>query len=404
MRSIFFLGLIGGGPFALWTSSLIVFVFVTITAAVLRETCSAIPTVGSLYIWSAAAAGPKYGRFIAFITAWWVTLTAASAWMTFSAAASHAGATYILSILSIYGQDFPGGISDDNVKWRVVIWLVAELLLLVGLLICHLPLRRYPVIFTIAMGIILVDVLLNLTWFPVRVHMTYGFRSAKEALFSTFDGTGATPGWSWMLSFFALISSTAGFEASAHVAEETKNAKVVAARSVLISGFLSSLLQFTATILCLFCTPSIEELAKLTAPQPFVLVYLLALGRGGATFMAILSASSYTLARIRLCAVAASYGLIGLLRLTLTPGGFKSAYYPLGRLAKPFYLLTALFGALMAAVLISPLQFPVTRPNLNYAGIVFGAITIFGVIGWSITPERKWMHSKHISDTFAAVN
>lgn len=29
-----------------------------------------------------------------------------------------------------------------------------------------------------------VDFVLNLTWLPVRVHMTYGFRSAKEVFTS----------------------------------------------------------------------------------------------------------------------------------------------------------------------------------------------------------------------------
>jgi hypothetical protein len=41
-------------------------------------------------------------------------------------------------------------------------------------------------------------------------------------------------------------------------------------------------------ILFLFCTPA-DTTFILTAPQPFVLVYTQALGRGGATFMTILA-------------------------------------------------------------------------------------------------------------------
>lgn len=56
-------------------------IFMWITAAVLAEICSALPLSGSIYIWAAEAAGPKYGRFVAFVVSFWT----ATAWMTFSA-------------------------------------------------------------------------------------------------------------------------------------------------------------------------------------------------------------------------------------------------------------------------------------------------------------------------------
>jgi Amino acid permease len=53
----------------------------TVTAAVLAEICSALPVSGSIYIWAAESAGPKYARFFGFIVAWW----SCTAWMTFTA-------------------------------------------------------------------------------------------------------------------------------------------------------------------------------------------------------------------------------------------------------------------------------------------------------------------------------
>lgn len=58
-------------------------VFMMITAFVLAEVCSAIPISGSIYIWAAASAGPKYARFFGFLAAWW-SLTG---WMVSVAAA-----------------------------------------------------------------------------------------------------------------------------------------------------------------------------------------------------------------------------------------------------------------------------------------------------------------------------
>src|SRR5579863_9759604 len=63
------------------SSYLITMVFMFITAFVLAEICSALPLSGSIYIWAAESAGPKYARFFGFVVAWWST----TAWMTFTA-------------------------------------------------------------------------------------------------------------------------------------------------------------------------------------------------------------------------------------------------------------------------------------------------------------------------------
>lgn len=46
----------------------------------------------------------------------------------------------------------------------------------------------------------------------------------------------------------------------------------------------------------------------------------------------------------------AAYGLIALLRLTMTPDDFKSSYYYLGKWRKPFYLAAVIFNGLIFAV------------------------------------------------------
>ena len=63
------------------SSYIITMVFMFITAGVLAEICSALPLSGSIYIWAAESAGPKYARFFGFVVAWWST----TAWSTFVA-------------------------------------------------------------------------------------------------------------------------------------------------------------------------------------------------------------------------------------------------------------------------------------------------------------------------------
>ena len=86
----------------------------------------------------------------------------------------------------------------------------------------------------------------------------------------------------------------------------------------------------------------------------------------------------------------AAYGLIALLRLTMTPGRFKSSHFYLGRLGIPFYIVSILFNGLVFAVcrfslnidlilipccifqvMISPFVFPVTAQSFNFVSLAY---------------------------------
>jgi translation initiation factor 5B len=75
------------------------------------------------------------------------------------------------------------------------------------------------------------------------------------------------------------------------------NLSVVAAKGILTSAAATSVLGFAATILFLFCTPDLNILFALPAPQPFVQLYAMALGKGGSIFMTIVAVLGLTLVR-----------------------------------------------------------------------------------------------------------
>jgi len=87
----------------------------------------------------------------------------------------------------------------------------------------------------------------------------------------------------------------------------------------------------------------------------------------------------------------AAYGLIALLRLTMTRGRFKSSHFYLGKFAIPFYISATLFNGLIFSVAISPFFFPVTSETFNFACVIFGSVTIFGIVSWYFTPEDRWL-------------
>lgn len=167
-----------------------------------------------------------------------------------------------MSQFVVWEIDFPGGIDIDNIKWRAVIWAISEVLLVLSVAINYLPPRLYSVIFRLSIFLMMVDFFLCLIWLPIGVSNTYGFRSARDVFtktckshftnpfcslynFGLDNGTGAPPAWNWILSmyifnpgiinqagtpiFYSLFTSgtMTGFDASGHVAEETKNARYV---------------------------------------------------------------------------------------------------------------------------------------------------------------------------------
>jgi amino acid transporter len=273
-------------------------IFVTITAAVLAEICSALPAAGSIYLydhpclpssypnpipsWAAESGGPRFGRLFGFIVAWWST----TAWTTFVASNCQAAANFLLSEITVFGVGYTTDVSD--IKFRAVQWIVAEAFLFIALSMNYLNPKHYMVIFRLATGIIMLDFFLNIIWLPIAVSKSYGFQDASFVFTQTYNGTGAPPAWNWMLSYFVTAGVLVGFEASGHVSEETQDASITAARGIFSSAVASAVLGLSIVILFLFCTPSLEILYALAAPQPFVSLYAMSLGQGGQVLMVVI--------------------------------------------------------------------------------------------------------------------
>lgn len=120
----------------------------------------------------------------------------------------------------------------------------------------NLPARVFRWVFWLSTGAVFLDFILNLIWLPVGASDTYGLRTAHEAFMTTYNGTGAPDGWNWCLSYLATAGILIGFDASGHVAEETKNATLNAAKGIFWSTVVSGVFGFAAVILFLFTSVS----------------------------------------------------------------------------------------------------------------------------------------------------
>jgi amino acid transporter len=247
VRVTYSTGIAAGGNLAYWTSYLVTMVFTFITAAVIAEVCSASPSAGSIYLWAAEAGGPRFGRLMGFIVAWWST----TAWTTFCASNTQSAVNYMLAELTVFDVDFPK--DTDDVKFRAVQWICTEVLLALAALLNFMPPRYFKVVFWLSAGVVMLDFFLNLIWLPIGTAQTWCFRTTHEAFMTTYNGTGAPDGWNWCLSYLATAGILIGFDASGHVAEETKNASITAARGIFWSTVASGFGGLATIILFLFC-------------------------------------------------------------------------------------------------------------------------------------------------------
>lgn len=211
------------------------------------------------------------------------------------AANCQATANFLLSEITVFGLNFSTDTND--IKFRALQWIVSECFLFLSIGFNYLNPKHYSYIFKFATAVILLDFFLNIIWLPIGVSKTYGFQSAKFVFTQTYNETGAPPVWNWMLSYFITAGLLVGFEASGHISEETKDASLTSARGIFWSAAASAAIGFPIIILFLFCTPDLDTLYGLGAPQPFVQLYALTLGLGGQVFMVIICILGLALVR-----------------------------------------------------------------------------------------------------------
>ncbi|EFJ32323.1 hypothetical protein SELMODRAFT_85307 [Selaginella moellendorffii] len=209
-------GLTYGGPVSIVYGWIIVSFFTMCIALSMAEICSAYPTSGGLYFWSYSLAGPKWGPFASWITGWfnifgqWATTTSANF--------SMAILVQVIILLATGGRD--GGYYASK---YVVIGFHGIFLLMHGL-INNLEIKWVSRLGTLAViwncvGVFLITILV-LAVAPEK-------RSAKF-VFSYFykdngSGIGSSP-YVFVVGLLMSQYSLIGYDASAHMSEETKSA------------------------------------------------------------------------------------------------------------------------------------------------------------------------------------
>jgi len=241
----FYLGMLAGGPRVIVWGWLFVGGMITLVALAMAEICSSFPTAGGLYYWAAKLA-PRNSAAWAWFTGWFnllgqVAVTASidfglatflgfflklTFWSGFGASPWQILALYGLvllvhALLNILGVGLVARLNDVSAWWHVAGTVVIVLVLFLAPT-NHLPVSEVFGSYTNQTG---------LDWFP---------------------GSGI---WVGLVGLALPAYTITGFDASAHMTEETTDAARSGPRGIVTSVLISVIVGFVLMVALCFALP-----------------------------------------------------------------------------------------------------------------------------------------------------
>jgi amino acid transporter len=250
----FGLGWNNGGPAAIAWGWPIVSVFILMIGLCMSELVSAFPTSGGIYWWAARLGGPKAGFYTG-----WLNLIGLIAIL---ASVSYGCATFLDLTLGTYSQSWLAGYSLKRT------FLLFVLILAVSAVINIFSSHLLAVINNISVWWHVIGaaaVILILLLVPER------HASVSEVFATTINNSGmfggATSGWGWLmfvLPISAILTqyTITGYDASAHLSEETKSAAEAAAKGIWRSIFYSAIGGWIILLSFLFAVQDADGVSK----------------------------------------------------------------------------------------------------------------------------------------------
>src|SRR3954451_11915807 len=429
-----------GGPLAIVLGWLFVGIMVTFVALAMAEVCSAYPTAGALYWWAAALAKRNKAAWAWFV-GWFNFLgeVAVTAAIDFGAAITTAAflsltfdmevtkmSTFLIflviiivhGLLNTFGVNLVRLLSDVSAWWHLVGVAVIVVLLAV------LPDSHKPVsqVFT-------------------EVHNSTGF---------TFAGAGV---YAVLIGLLMAQYTYTGYDASAHVAEETHDASNAAPRGIVMSVVVSVIAGFVLLFAITWSIQDYEAERTTALGLPPAQIFIDAVGQNLGTFLLFIcmiaqwfcgmasvtanSRMSYAFSRdgalpgsriwkqvnprtgtptnsIWLCvtlstllvlpslwnttayAAATSIAVIGLYIAYVGPvllrwlnPDFQPGPWNLGRWSAAVGWIAIVWVAIIGVLFVLPVAGPITAANFNYT-IVAVVVVVGGATLWWFASARKW--------------
>ncbi|KAF2670823.1 amino acid transporter [Microthyrium microscopicum] len=446
ITTLFSFGLVTGGPGVMSIGWLIVCMMTMFVGLSMAEIVSAIPTSGGPYFWAAMLAPKEYAPFLAWVTGWsnFVGQFAVTTGIDF-------GLAGLISTTATVLNDYtptPG----KTIAIHLAILVSHGLVNTFGVHILRYLNNSSIILHSLGVGSLAIAVVAK-----APTHM-----SAKQ-VFATFnDGTGVdgAPGWSERASpaYVAICGilvaqyTITGFDASAHLSEETRDASRSAPIGVITSIGVSFLFGWFYMLCLLFSIQDLDRTINSEYAQPVLQIFVDVFGKTGAVVAMCLvmicvwhcglfsltsnSRMMFAFSRDRALphffdhvdkrfhsptrtiwlaatlafilalpslgsavafSAATSIATIGLyvsytipiLIAVIWPANFKRGVWTLGKFSRPCGIIACLWVTFITIVFCLPTLNPVGEQTLNYTPVAVGIVAFFIAASW-FPWARKW--------------
>jgi amino acid transporter len=356
-----------GGPIAISIGWPLISLLILCVAFSMSELASAFPTAGGIYYWASRLGGAGWGWF----TGWFnlVGLVAVVASVDFAAA------SFLQYLLGLYNVDFIFNFASANVHYdaHVVFALFALILTIHGLInvfSSHLVSRFNGVsVWWHVIGVAVIVVVLiavpshHASISYVFTHKSYGVGGFPHSMY-----------WFYILplGFLLTMYTITGYDASAHVSEETHGADESAPRGVWRSVFYSAVIGWILLLALTFAVQQKNVGTISSAGFPALAILSTSLSSAAAKLVILISTIGQLFCGMA-CVTSASRMTFAFSRDGAIPG--HNLWRRLGKNRTPTWAV--LFVCVAALIVTIPAYFP------NKAGypVAFFAVTSIAVIG-----------------------
>jgi amino acid transporter len=376
---------LNGGPVAISIGWPVISLLILCVALSMSELASAFPTAGGIYFWASRLGGAGWGWF----TGWFnlIGLVAVVASVDFAAA------SFLQFLLSLYGLHFIFDFSSTNLHYNahVVFALFAIILLIHGLINVfsgHLVsiFNGISVWWHVAGVAVIVILLVAVPSHHANLSYVFTGRAFGQFNHSMY--------WFYVLplGFLLTMYTITGYDASAHVSEETHGAAESAPKGVWRSVAYSAAIGWVLLLALTFAVQQKDIKTISAAGFPALAIITSALSSSAAKAVILISTIGQLFCGMA-CVTSASRMTFAFSRDGAIPG--HRLWRRVGSNGTPTYAV--LFVCLMALIITIPAYFP------NAAGtpVAFFAVTSIAVIGlyiaYTIPVFLRW----RLKDSFS---
>ncbi|MET3804380.1 amino acid transporter [Nakamurella sp. UYEF19] len=367
----FGLGWNNGGPAAIAWGWPIVSAFILIIGVCMSELVSAYPTSGGIYWWASKLGGVRAGYYTG-----WLNLIGLIAIV---ASVAYGCATFLDSTIGFFTTSADGTDSSytSGQLGRIFLYFVAILVIavVINIFSSHLlaVLNNISVWWHVAGAAAVVLILVIVPKHHASIGDVFGKVINNSGIFS-----GSTHGIAWL--FFVLPISAiltqytiTGYDASAHLSEETKSAAGAAAKGIWRSIFYSAIGGWILLLAFLFAVQDSDKVSAAGGAVQSIFAQAMSAGWGG-TVLLISTAGQF------FCAVACLTSCSRMLFAFSRDRAVPAARQWSSLSSKKVPAKGVIVSAVVAAIITLPALVPV---DINGAPVpvAFFAVVSIGVVG-----------------------